>query len=237
MSASPLRRKTLEVPRYPDLSYEIPLWASGCLAGIDEAGRGAWAGPVYAAAVVLPIDPGLCSRLPGVRDSKQMTVLQRRTWAEAIKNCALAWAVASASNEEIDAVGILPATRLAMERAVAGLSMRPCSLLVDAVQLPNIPLPQVALVHGDALSLSIASASVLAKTARDEVMIALSEEYPAYGFEHNKGYGVKYHQEAILKSGVCRLHRRSYAPIRCFLETGRLYVESQPAESDNEAEA
>jgi ribonuclease HII len=204
----------------PDLSYELALWRAGLstLAGLDEAGRGAWAGPVSAAAVILPPDPGLTARLHGVRDSKQMTAKQRAVWAIQIKKTALAWAVGFATQAEIDEIGILAATRLAMQRALEQLAMTPEHLLIDAVRLPAVTLPQTVLIKGDVRSLSIASSSVLAKTARDALLVAWDEEYPVYGFARHKGYGTALHQSALQKQGPCPLHRCSFAPIRELLK-------------------
>jgi ribonuclease HII len=204
----------------PDLSYELPLWQAGflALAGLDEAGRGAWAGPVSAAAVILPPDPGLTARLHGVRDSKQMTANQRRAWAIKIKEIACTWAVGFASWAEIDETNILAATRLAMRRALDQLALTPEHLLIDAVRLPAVALPQTIIIKGDVRSLSIAAASVLAKTARDALLVAWDEEYPAYGFARHKGYGTALHQSALQKQGPCPLHRRSFAPIRKLLK-------------------
>ena len=203
----------------PDLSFELPLWQAGVLhlAGLDEAGRGAWAGPVSAGAVILPQDGqdvDLCARLKGVRDSKQMTPRQRRAWAINIRRIALAWGVGFASQAEIDALGILPATRLAMQRALAQLALPPQHLLVDAVRLPAVPMPQTVLIKGDVHCLSIAAASVLAKTARDELLVAWEQEYPGYGFARHKGYGTAAHRQALQLKGPCPLHRFSFAPIR-----------------------
>ncbi len=210
------RPARIEAPDYPDLSFELPLWAGGLsrLAGLDEAGRGAWAGPVYAAAVILPPCPDVLDNLRGVRDSKKMTPRQRAYWAEKIRVSAAAWGVGAASNEEIDAHGIIAATRLAMKRAVQGCGCQPEQLLIDALRLPGIPLPQLVLIKGDARSLSIAAASVLAKTARDAWMVELGEKYPEYGFAHHKGYGTRRHQEALARVGPCPYHRMSFAPLR-----------------------
>lgn len=204
----------------PDLSYELPLWRAGlsALAGLDEAGRGAWAGPVSAAAVILPPDPGLTARLHGVRDSKQMTAKQRAAWAIQIKKTALAWAVGFATQAEIDETNILVATRLAMQRALEQLALAPEHLLIDAVRLPAVTLPQTVLIKGDVRSLSIAASSVLAKTARDALLVAWDEEYPVYGFARHKGYGTALHQSALQKQGPCPLHRHSFAPIRELLK-------------------
>lgn len=210
------RPARVEPPPRPDLSCELPLWESGLsrLAGLDEAGRGAWAGPVYAAAVILPPLNGVLEALRGVRDSKQMTPRQRAYWAGRIRLAVAAWGVGSASAEEIDARGIIAATRLAMARALEACGCQPEHLLIDALRLPGVRLPQLALVKGDARSLSIAAASVLAKTARDAWMVELGETYPGYGFAAHKGYGTRMHQEALARLGPCAEHRRSYAPLR-----------------------
>jgi ribonuclease HII len=209
---------------YPDLSFEIPLWESDVtlVAGLDEAGRGPWAGPVTAGAVILPFDPSLSTRLSGVRDSKQMTASQRTFWVEHIHQEAVAWAVAEASHLEIDEMGILPATRLAMQRALCQLSVSPAHLLLDAMFLPEEFLPQTKLIKGDARSLSIAAASVLAKTARDQHMLSMEEQFPGYGFAQHKGYGTRFHQEALRRLGPCPIHRRSFAPIRKYFSYDRI---------------
>ena len=199
----------------PDLQFEYPLWHSGqsCVAGLDEAGRGAWAGPVSAGAVVLPVDLEIQKHLSGVRDSKQMTPRQREHWSAEVKDFALAWQVGFSSQEEIDAIGIVPATRLAMLRALAGLTVHPQHLLIDALLLREVELPQTALVKGDSRSLSIAAASVLAKVARDTLMIEMEGAYPGYGFARHKGYGTRIHRAALDRLGPCQLHRRSFRPI------------------------
>ena len=204
------------MPQYPNLSLEIPLWETGLvnLAGLDEAGRGAWAGPVSAGAVVLPVDPDLCKQLPGVRDSKQMTASQRSVWAECIKKVAVGWGVGYASQAEIDACGIVPATRLAMQRALEQLLVAPQHLLIDALRLPLVKIPQTALIKGDVRSLTIAAASVLAKTSRDALMCELDVVYPGYGFARHKGYGTRFHQQALQRLGPCAIHRRSFAPVK-----------------------
>jgi ribonuclease HII len=202
----------------PDLSFETSLWQAGVtlVAGLDEAGRGPWAGPVTAGAVVLPEDPGLATRLVGVNDSKQMTPHQRNYWAEYIQSEAVAWAVGQASHCEIDELGIVPATRLAMQRALQQLISPPAHLLLDAMLLPEEDLPQTKLIKGDARSLSIAAASILAKTTRDAHMVLMDEQYPGYGFARHKGYGTRIHQEALIRLGPCPIHRRSFAPVRIF---------------------
>jgi ribonuclease HII len=208
----------------PDLCHEFSLWQQGIslIAGLDEAGRGAWAGPVSAAAVILSPASDLVERLKGVRDSKQMTARQRTFWAGRIRSAALAWGVGFASCQEIDGLGILPATRLAMQRALQALEIAPEHLLLDAVRLPAVPLPQTALIKGDCKVLSIAAASVLAKTERDRRMAALDAEYPGYGFARHKGYGTAIHRAALEILGPCAEHRMSFKPI---LNMGRINTE------------
>lgn len=205
-----------EIPSAPDLTFESSLWASGKthIAGLDEAGRGAWAGPVAAAAVILPPDPEILHRLKGVRDSKQMTPAQRDRWAEIIRVEALAWGVGLAASEEIDALGIVAATRLAMQRALQALNTTPEHLLIDALRLPAIPCPQTAILKGDVRSLSIAAASVLAKTSRDALMYQLDACFPGYGFAVHKGYGTLAHRQALARLGVSSQHRLTFAPCR-----------------------
>lgn len=200
----------------PSLAYEKPLWKTGAhaIAGLDEAGRGAWAGPVSAACVVLPAQTKVSAQLSGVRDSKLMTAQQRQCWAQRIKSTALAYSIAFASNREIDTLGIVPATRLAMQRALAVLHIQPDHLLVDALKLPDIDIPQSALIKGDRRSLSIAAASILAKTGRDALMVKMDAQFPAYQFSRHKGYGTKIHRTALERSGPCDIHRFSFAPIK-----------------------
>jgi ribonuclease HII len=200
----------------PTLAHEFSLWQSGLrlVAGLDEAGRGAWAGPVAAAAVILAPGSDLMQRLKGVRDSKLMTPRQRQRSAKLIREMALVWGVGFASAEEIDALGILPATRLAMQRALAQLFPPPQHLLIDALRLPGVDLPQTALIKGDQQVLSIAAASVLAKTARDDCLVELDSAHPGYGFARHKGYGTAFHQAALQSLGPCPIHRKSFAPIK-----------------------
>ncbi|HEX7621678.1 MAG TPA: ribonuclease HII [Anaerolineales bacterium] len=195
----------------PTLEFEMNLWNAGFtrIAGLDEAGRGAWAGPVAAAAVILPANPSLTRVLCRVRDSKLMTPLARETWAPQIKNSSLGWGVGFASAEEIDKLGILPATKLAATRALENLL--PDYLITDYLVFREIDLPQTALVKGDQRSLSVAAASVLAKTARDALMRELDVQYPGYGFFHHKGYGTRLHQDAIKKLRRCEIHRKSFS--------------------------
>jgi ribonuclease HII len=202
--------RKVDLRPFPTLEFELNLWNAGFtrIAGLDEAGRGAWAGPVAAAAVILPADPSLTRTLNGVRDSKLMTPLARETWAPRIKDYAAGWGVGFASSSEIDTLGILTSTRLAAVRALEKLS--PDYLLTDFLIFREIDLPQTALVKGDQRSLSIAAASVLAKTARDELMRTTDSHYPGYGFFRHKGYGTRIHQDAIKRLGRCEIHRRSF---------------------------
>ena len=197
----------------PDLTYETNLWPYyKHIAGLDEAGRGALAGPVAVGAVILPNDRAfLFSTLNGVRDSKQMTPLERESLAPRIQETALTWSVGFASAQEIDTLGIVPATRLAALRALQGLSLTPHYLLTDfRLELPQLDLPQTALVHGDALCLSIAAASVLAKTARDELMRELDSQYQGYGLGKHKGYGTQLHRLAMKRMGISPIHRKTF---------------------------
>ena len=197
----------------PDLKYETHLWPHyKFIAGLDEAGRGALAGPVAVGAVILPDDKTFLSRtLTGVRDSKQMTPLERESLAPRIQEVALTWSVAFASADEIDALGIVHATRLAALRALNGLSISPQYLLTDfRLELPQLELSQTALVKGDALCLSIAAASVLAKTARDELMRELDLHYEGYELGKHKGYGTQAHRSALKQLGISPIHRKTF---------------------------
>lgn len=204
------------LPDSPDLSFEQALWQTGVvyIGGVDEAGRGALAGPVSAGVVILPQDETLPEWLNGVRDSKQMSAKQRQQWAEQIRQIAVAAQVGFAEPAEIDELGIVPATRLAAMRAMANLSQAPGHLLIDHIAIPGAGLPQTSLVKGDCRSLSIAAASVLAKVARDALMVELDAQYPGYGFAGHKGYGTRKHLAAIEQLGPSPIHRMSFAPIR-----------------------
>ena len=205
--------KAVSIP-LPTLEFEQNLWTAGFarIAGIDEAGRGAWAGPVAAAAVILPINPFLTLTLNQVRDSKLMTPAARQMWAPRIQEAALAWGVGFASAGEIDALGIVPATKLAALRALVNLY--PDYLITDFLVFREIDLPQTALVKGDQRSLSAAAASILAKIARDAKMRELDELHPGYGFAQHKGYGTRLHQETIKNRGLCEIHRKSFSITR-----------------------
>lgn len=206
----------------PDLKLERKFLKQGygLIAGIDEAGRGAWAGPVVAAAVILPLArPDLPKVLRGVDDSKKLTARRRETLFEVIRTAAVSVGVGQATAAEIDQLGIVPATQLAMQRAVAGLQPAPAALLIDAVKLTaHCALPQHSLYYGDSLSLSIAAASIIAKVTRDRQMPALDEQYPGYAFARHKGYGTAGHQAALNRLGVSAVHRRSYRPVQVVLQ-------------------
>jgi ribonuclease HII len=198
----------------PTLAFEQRLWRSGLIhiAGLDEAGRGALAGPVAVGAVILPDDPRLLRTLRGVRDSKQMTPLERESAAPLIKRSALSWSVAFASAGEIDSEGIVRATRLAALRALHDLSVAPQFLLTDfRLELPQLDISQTALVRGDALCLSIAAASVLAKTVRDAFMRELDSQVPGYGLGRHKGYGTSAHRHALKRMGYSPIHRKTFS--------------------------
>jgi ribonuclease HII len=197
----------------PDLRFEKSLWPTyPFIAGLDEAGRGALAGPVCVGAVILPNGaPRLSSTLSGVRDSKLLSSLKRDLLAPRIKAVALTWSVAFASAVEIDALGIVPATRLAAMRAIGSLAQFPDYLLTDfRLEVPELDIPQTAIVKGDQKSLSIAAASILAKTARDEVMRGLESQYPGYGLGKHKGYGTQAHRRVLKRMGWSSIHRKTF---------------------------
>lgn len=180
------------------------------MAGVDEAGRGPLAGPVYAAAVILnPRRP-----IPGLADSKLLKPQVREVLARKIQERALVWAVATADLEDIERFNILGATMLAMQRAVAALSMVPARALIDGNRCPVLACPATAVVKGDALVPAISAASILAKVARDREMLALDDQYPTYGFASNKGYGTAFHLTALEIYGPCACHRRGFEPVR-----------------------
>jgi ribonuclease HII len=212
-------QKTQSSPRRPTLEEEEALLSQGYsfIAGLDEAGRGCLAGPVVAAAVMLPLTAQiatLLSVLDGVRDSKQMTARAREQCFTLIQQHALAISVGIGSVALIDRRNILQATKLAMKDALAQLSPAPQALLLDALALYDVPLPQRSLIKGDARCLSIAAASVIAKVTRDRLMLLLHQEYPAYGFNQHKGYGTASHLAALQLYGATPHHRQSFAPVR-----------------------
>lgn len=197
------------------LRHEQRLWSDGysLVAGIDEAGMSPLAGPVVAAAIILPKD----YRLAGVDDSKKLSASKREYLAIELKKHALAWAIGSALPSEIDEINIYHAGLLAMRRAAEGLDPQPDALLIDARPLKAVPLRQESIVKGDQESFSIAAASILAKTNRDALMCALDERFPEYGFAKHKGYPVAAHVNALRRFGACPEHRRSFAPVRAVL--------------------
>lgn len=214
--------------QHPNYMYENQLYKQGYrhILGMDEAGRGAWAGPVAVGAVCLPLGlKDLRKQLPEVRDSKIMTPLQRERMVEKIKEQAIAWGVGSASNREIDEYGINPATRLAMQRALDDALQRypkfkPDCLFLDALIWPEKlrEYPQITMVDGDARSLTVAAASIIAKTWRDQIMRDLDSELPHYSFGAHKGYGTGSHRSALKTYGPSPFHRTTYTPIRKIIE-------------------
>lgn len=192
-----------DVPRGADPGRPI------VVCGVDEAGRGPLAGPVYAAAVVLDPDRPIA----GLRDSKKLSAVRRTELALLIRERALHWAIASASVAEIDALNILRASLLAMKRAVDGLARRPDLAMIDGNRAPSLDCPLELLIGGDDREPAISAASILAKTERDAVMLALDREFPDYGFARHKGYGTPEHLEALRRRGPCLHHRRSFAPV------------------------
>jgi ribonuclease HII len=204
--------------RTPGLAHEYRLRAQGLalVAGLDEAGRGAWAGPVAAAAVILPLDrPDLLHALDGVRDSKLLTARRREALYEAIMDVAISAAAGLASAREVEELNVVGATRLAMGRALASLAVQPDALLIDGryMRLRTWNVPQHTMSRGEHASLSIAAASVIAKVSRDRLMVGAGQEYPDYGFDHHKGYGTQEHRAALVRLGPCDLHRRTFGPI------------------------
>ncbi len=196
----------------PDFSFEDDLAARGFarVAGVDEAGRGPLAGPVAAAAVILP-RPFNC---PGLDDSKKLSKKRREAlYKEITGNPEVVWAVAMVEPAEIDEINILRATHLAMSRVLDLLAEKPDIALVDGLPVKGLRIAHEALVKGDGLSLSIAAASVIAKVTRDDVMASIDEEFPGYGFVRHQGYGTREHLEALRKHGPCRHHRRSFQPV------------------------
>jgi ribonuclease HII len=202
---------------FPDSSFETGLYQHGIevVAGLDEAGRGAWAGPVTAAAVVFP-PPGshLDGKLNGLQDSKQLSPNDREYWDLQIRKIACSVSVGQASVAEIDKIGILPATRLAMQRAFFDLQVTAEHLLIDYILIGDVGINQTAIPRGDSRALSIAAASVVAKVARDRLMTDLDLQYPQFGFAQHKGYGTRQHQAVLNRLGPSPIHRRSFEPIR-----------------------
>lgn len=201
---------------FPTLTLETLLAQSsgGLVCGVDEAGRGPWAGPVSAGAVILNPD----DLPPGIDDSKALTETRRAALEPEIKARALAWGVGFASAREIEELNIIGATGLAMCRAIEAMAIPPVAALVDGNYKFKLPCPIQTVVGGDGLSLSIAAASILAKTARDRVMIEMDALYPAYGFARHKGYNAPIHSEALRTHGPCLEHRRTWGPIKALLD-------------------
>ena len=215
----------------PSLREEMALYAEGYryIAGLDEAGRGSWAGPVMAGAVVLPIvRPDLSQRLQGVRDSKQLTPRQRERLYGIIESAALAVGVGIVPPHKIDELGIVPATRQAMGLAIAQLNPPPDFLLIDFLNLPELSIPQKSITRGDALSLSIAAASIVAKVTRDRLMVKMDARYPGYGFARHKGYGTRQHRESLFCLGPSPIHRLSFAPMRLMLNRSKIASRGGP---------
>lgn len=197
--------------------WESYLSSHGALviAGVDEVGRGALAGPLMAGAVVLPAPDVILAEIQfwdTVRDSKTISFKRREALAIGIRERARAWSLGSVQADELDQIGVAAANRTAMERAVTSLPIEPDYLLIDATTI-DLPQPQQGIIDGDALSLSIAAASIIAKVARDTIMIEMDQRWPEYGFAAHKGYGSKVHREAIALKGPCPIHRYCYAPV------------------------
>lgn len=176
------------------------------IAGLDEVGRGPLAGPVYASAVIL--NPAV--DILGIKDSKKLTEKQREILSQEIKQKCLCYSIGIASEEEIDKLNILNATKLAMKRAIESLSIKPEYLLIDALKLEEVSIPQFSIIKGDDLSISIGAASIVAKVERDRFMVKASKKFPLYNFQSNKGYGTGEHIEGLKKYGPCRMHRRTF---------------------------
>ena len=202
--------RILRMQRYERIAYRD---GATCVAGVDEAGRGCLAGPVVAAAVILP--QGLF--LAEVNDSKQLTEAQRERLFPQIQEQALSVGLGVMSAETIDQVNILQATYLAMEQAIACLAPQPDYLLLDAVSLARVSIRQLGIKKGDSLSISIAAASIIAKVSRDRLMLKYAEQFPFYGFEGHKGYGTKQHRAAIAAHGPCPIHRKTFRGVREYL--------------------
>ena len=200
----------------PTLAEERDLWRRGyrCIAGMDEAGRGAWAGPVVAAAVILPPNRSdLDECLSPVRDSKLLTPHPRACCYDLVLEHALCWGIGAVAAAEIDRIGIVPATRRAMRQALERLCVAPAYLLIDGLALDILPMPQRAIPKGDRTCLSIAAASIIAKVTRDRLMRDLDVAHPGYGLAQHKGYGTRQHRKALARLGASPLHRHSFRPV------------------------
>lgn len=206
----------------PDFACEKTIAAAKLIAGVDEAGRGPWAGPVVAGAVVFPNLEISDSLARGLDDSKKLTAAKREALFDELRRSNALIGCGMASVEEIDALNILRATFLAMRRAVESLPAIPDFAIVDGNKIPpELPCPARFLIKGDALSLSVAAASIVAKVTRDRLMRDLAKEFPYYGWEKNAGYGTKAHQDGLKTHGVCVHHRKSYAPVQRILASGQ----------------
>jgi ribonuclease HII len=228
---------TFQPSIFPHLQKETALRMQGyCfIAGLDEVGRGAWAGPVVAAAVILPLQrPDLAEVLAGLNDSKKLTRFERERFFELIHKVALAVSVGLASAELVDEVNVVKATRYAMEQALSKLTLTPDYLLLDHLKLPAVHLPQDAFPKADGISLSVAVASVVAKVTRDRLMVRCNEEFPGYAFDRHKGYGTPAHRVALAKYGPCPLHRMSYKPVRATMHLAAALMSQYRTPSDSQ---
>lgn len=204
----------------PNLKEEEKLYAQNYqyVAGVDEVGRGAWAGSVVAAAIIMKNEKGKMKngrrRIYKIRDSKSILAKKRETLFQKIKEQCLDYSIGIVEAEIIDKIGIGVASKLAMKRAISNLKIKPDFILIDAFKLPEIKIPTKAIKKGDRYCLSIASASIVAKVVRDKMMIQAHQKFPRYGFDKHKGYGTRLHQERLKKYGHCSLHRKSFSPIK-----------------------
>ena len=197
---------------YPNFRHEKKLYRQGyqLIAGLDEAGRGSWAGPLVAAAVIL--DPA--QKIKGLKDSKKITALQRQEIFKVITTRALAWAVGVVSQTNIDKIGITRANVTAMQEAIKNLSCQPDFILIDSISIPYRNVPMLSINKADYKIATVAAASIVAKVTRDQIMNELDEKYPRYGFKQHKGYGTNHHLQMLVEHGVSQIHRRSFQPIK-----------------------
>ena len=218
-----MKTKSSKAVYHPSFAEEQTLVKRGCrlIAGIDEVGRGPLAGPVMAAAVILPLDLDT-EWLHLVNDSKQLTAETRERLFPLICESAIAFGIGEVSAEAIDEHGIAGATKMAMRQAVSNLDTPPDALLIDFVRLPEINLPQRCIPKGDCKSISIACASIIAKVMRDRLMVELDKTYPGYGFAGHKGYATREHLESIERLGACPIHRKCFSPFRLELDLGNI---------------
>ena len=205
------KRKRL-LPTY-SIESKISNGSHVSIAGVDEVGRGTLAGPVMAAAVILPGPVPLKYRSI-INDSKKLSVIQRNKAFKWLTTWCVSYGIGACTASEIDAIGILPATKLSMTRAIAKLDPQPDNLIIDAIELSALKIPQTVMTRADSISQSVAAASIIAKVTRDQLMSEVFEEdYPGYGFASHKGYGTAFHMNALIKKGACRIHRRSFKPV------------------------